>query len=102
MIKRLTCLCILLSFLMIKHSPLFLIGTHDLATVYTTDEEQKEVPEETKGHKYLEFSDEETMDVYINSIAQLRNSQVSFFSKSPETTTVYLSVLNPPPDLRLS
>ncbi len=102
MIRRLTCLFILLSFLMIKHGPLFLISSQDIAAVCCTDEEQKEVPEENKGHKQVEFSDEEAIDIYFNTLAQLPNQQVYFFSESPETTTVYLSVLNPPPDTALS
>lgn len=98
MIKRMACLIILLSFLMIKHSPLFLITGQDVIVACHTEDDQKEVPEENKEPKQVEFADEEAIETYFREPATLPGNQINFFFPAPETTTIYLSVLNPPPD----
>ena len=83
---------------MIKHSPLFLIVDHNAIAACQTDQEQKEVPEENKGPKLVEFSDEDVAILYFSAFPHPDLFQVHNSVPDPETTTVYLSVLNPPPD----
>ncbi|MEJ2880898.1 hypothetical protein [Pedobacter sp. GR22-6] len=102
MIKRMACLIILLSFLMIKHSPLFLIAGQDVIAACQAEDDQKEVPEENKEPKQVEFADEEAVEIHFRTLTTLSGSQIRFFFPAPETTTVYLSVSNPPPDQSFS
>lgn len=99
MIKRLACLFILLSFLMIKHSPLFLILEQETIVAYQGEEDQqKEIPEENKGPKQVEFTDEEAINLQFCGFTALTDSLLYFSYTPVELTPVYLSVLNPPPD----
>jgi hypothetical protein len=106
MVRKLTGIFILLCFLLIKNSPFYIFDTFKqpvvfaaLNTVGDLDQESKEVPEENKGSKQLEYADEDFIHLQVlnfTPVLPLASQLNVHFSK--QTSAAYLSLPYPPPD----
>jgi len=100
MFRKLTGICILLCFLLVKNSPLYLFDSFKHSISFSTSESEKsELPEENKTTKHFESADEEFIHQSVESvISVLSLSKRLDFHYNKQTSTAYFSLPHPPPD----
>ena len=106
MLRKLTGIFILLCFLLIKNSPLFIFDTFRQPIVLSamlsqsdTEQESNEVPEENKASKQLECADEDFIHLQsLNFTPVLPLAKQLHVHYSKQTTAAYFSLPHPPPD----
>ena len=105
MVRKLTGILILLCFLLVKNSPLFvldsmkqLVAVEALCGVGDLDQEEKNLPEENKTSKLLEYADEDLIHQQVMNFTYIlplaKRLDVNF---NKQTTAAYFSLPYPPP-----
>lgn len=99
MIRKVSCLLILFSFLLVKTGPLYAIAFHQMNTELAAAEQEKEVPEEDhKRGERAEVPDEDFAGQPGLAVAVLVFARPFPLLGFPDTVKVYLTLSNPPPD----
>ena len=109
MFRKLTGIFILLCFLLIKNSPLFifdtfkqpvlLFGLSTLPGQAESEQKANELPEESKGSKHFECADEDfAHSLLMNFTPVLPSAKRIDVHYVKQTTSAYFSLPHPPPD----
>lgn len=99
MIKKLSCLLLLFSFLLVKSAPLY-------AAVYSqteqvADQQEEEIPEQDqKAGERAEVLDEDFPDPVMLAVSMVLIDPVFPPFSFPDMAKVYITLSNPPPDLK--
>lgn len=98
MLKKLTGILILLSFLMVKTTMLVSYDDKSVQITQQMDHQGEELPEDSKEHKQLEYSlDDEISPYHVWIDRSLSSEKLNHFN-FPQITMVHLSLPNPPPN----
>lgn len=99
MLKKITGLLILLSFLFIKGAPLFAADQHPQnALVYCTDQSTDDTSDAEKENKQLETTDEDFTGQPVLEPASLIITKKTGHIIVPGITAPYISLPYPPPN----
>lgn len=101
MLKKLTGIFLLLSFFLVKSTPLFAIDNYraDLVTC-CPEQAADDVPDAEKEVKQLEITDEDFIREAVTVPGFLTLANKTTFFNSPRINTPYISLPYPPPNGR--
>jgi hypothetical protein len=99
MIRKVSCLLILFSFLLVKTEPLYAIAFNHLNMELVADQQGKEIPEgDTKGEERAGMLDEDLADQSGLTVPIVVFAKPFPLFAFPNTVKVYTTLSNPPPD----
>jgi len=99
MMKKLSCLLLLCSFLLVKSAPLHAVVFNQ--TEQVTDQQEEEIPEQDqKAGERAEAPDEDFTDPAVLAVSVIVIDPAFPPFAFPDMAKVYLTLSNPPPDLR--
>lgn len=97
-IKKLSCLLLLFSFLLVKSAPLHAVVFNQ--TEQVTDQQEEEIPEQDqKAGERAEALDEDFTDPEVLTASVMVIDPAFPPFAFPDMAKVYLTLSNPPPDL---
>lgn len=99
MIRKLSCLLLLFSFLLVKSAPLYAAVFSQTERV--TDQQEEEIPEQDqKAGERAEVLDEDFTDPVLPGVSVTVIDPTFPPFSFPDMAKVYITLSNPPPDLR--
>ncbi|WP_316814788.1 hypothetical protein [Pedobacter nyackensis] len=101
MFKKLTGIIILLSFLLVKSTPLFAMDNHTYDLIACCSEQgTDDTPDTEKGSQQLEITDEDFTGDYVVVPGFLMLLKTTTPFNDPRINTPYISLPYPPPNVR--
>lgn len=99
MIRKLSCLLLLFSFLLVKSVPLYAAVFSQTERI--ADQQEQESPEQDgKAGERAEALDEDFADPALHAVSMVLIDPAFPPFAFPEMAKVYITLSNPPPDLR--
>lgn len=100
MFRRITGLIIIISFFLVKGASLFVIEyeSKNAAHHFNLEQSAKELPEENKDTKSFELMDDSIICQQLLIPMPLALSTLQNSETFQQVTTVYITLLNPPPN----
>lgn len=99
MIRKISCLLLLFSFLLVKSAPLYAVVFSQTERV--ADQQEEEIPEQDqKAGERAEVLDEDFTDPSLPAVSMISIDPLFPPFSFPDMAKVYITLSNPPPDLR--
>lgn len=99
MFRKVTSVFILLAFMLVKGTSLWISEQEKPLLGYCiSDQESEEMPKSDKSDKWLEFCDDDFLPNYAFELVSFENVQRVNHDAVLQVLPIYISSVNPPPD----